>query len=589
MKILLIDALDTADAGPWTGESWDLIIDLGKAGLRTHEQWSKRFGCEIQGLDSFRNGFGDFYQVRELLGQGCGLLVDRFGLDWWEILSILLHEELEVIILLERLTRTLGSSEEIHISRPGFSADVLHWLLKGRIKIFRPHSGTQKGLRHYLRAASRLSASQVMDVLGDKYDSSYRVRGRLARRRAASSSLVVLVPTAYVNASRTGIAYARTFSEQNFLFVNTRRSGWMNAPPPNVKMARLSSYAAWSGSGGENSDLGRRGKDLLSGLQETAEFEILQRLGRLHLFSERLQHALKVRDAWGKVLESEPVQAVLCADDSNPYTRIPLLLARERGLPGIACHHGALDARYVLKRSYGSVIWAKGEMERDYLVRKCRVPAERVEICAPALPMAVKTSPHGGEGRPCVVFFSEQYEVLGGRGEAAYRDVLPALCDLASASGRKLVVKLHPAESQRERTRFMRQILSEKQFQSTEMISGPLTEDLLAKIWCAVTVLSTVSTECAVRGIPCFLCKWLEPGGYEYVEQFVRFGAGIALHGPDEIADIPQYMEKQPTVEEARRSLWQPAEPGRLKALLESRENAAGAAPSDSPRAIMLP
>jgi hypothetical protein len=239
-------------------------------------------------------------------------------------------------------------------------------------------------------------------------------------------------------------------------------------------------------------------------------------------------------------------------------------------MPSIACQHGALDARYLFKRSYGTTIWVKGDMEQDFLVRKCKVPAERVEICAPALPTPSHTQeiPHVNEHRPYIVFFSEPYEINGGRGEGFYRDILPALADLALATERKLVVKLHPAESKRQRAGALSRIISEKHFGAVQLISGPLTEDLLANTWFAVTVQSTVSMECAVRGISCFLCKWLEPGGYEYIEQFIRFGAGIGLNSPEDMATIQEHMRTEPMRKVPNGHLWQTADKGRLKALL---------------------
>ena len=83
------------------------------------------------------------------------------------------------------------------------------------------------------------------------------------------------------------------------------------------------------------------------------------------------------------MFDREPVQAVLCADDSNPYTHLPLLLAKARSLQTVACHHGALDGRYMLKQTHADMLLAKGAMEEDYLVRVCGVPREKVEVGAP--------------------------------------------------------------------------------------------------------------------------------------------------------------------------------------------------------------
>jgi hypothetical protein len=571
MKILLIHSDDDPEKGPWADLPWDRIVDLGLGGVNSYARWTRQFHCPVTSLGSLRNGFDDFRRVRDVLGMGCGRLIDEHGLDWWEIMSIVLTGEVEALILLQRLVETVGLGDEVYVSRPGLHASLLQCLLAARVKIFPLRRGAQKrGLGHYIRLSNKLSAPQMIDVFWDKYDSGYQFRGRLVGKRRPSTRPVVLLPTAYVNVSRTGVAYANTFPEENFFLVTTRQSGWMQELPRNVAAAWLSSYASVRDRSAENADIESRWRSLLNELGGVAEFEILNRLGYLDGFPRRFRHGLAVRDAWRNVLDTEPVQAVLCADDSNPYTRIPLLLARERRVTNIACHHGALDGRYVFKRSYADVIWAKGKMEEDYLVRRCGVPGERVEIGAPALP------PNGNglepsnrpTFRPYLLFISEAFDVSGGRPEEFYRDILPALADLALANGRKLIVKLHPAESERERASILARILSAEQRGATRIISGRLTEDLLAKAWFGITILSTVAMECAIRGIPCFLCKWLEFWPYGYVEQFIRYGVGIGLNDPSEIEKIPEYLQQRAVSAGMSENCWQPAAEGRLRELL---------------------
>jgi hypothetical protein len=573
MKCLLIHSDDDLEVGPWAALPWDRIVDIGVGGVNTYARWHHRFQCPVTTLDSLRSGFDDLRRVRGLLELGYGRLRDEHGLDWWEIMSLLLHGELETLILLQRFVATIDSGDEVHVSRPGLHASLLERLLAGRVNVFPLRRGAEKsGLGHYVRVSNKLSAPQIMDVFWDKYDAGYQWRGRLARKRQPSTRPVVLLPTAYVNVSRTGMAYAETFPEENFLLVATRQSGWAGDRPKNVAGAWLSSYASVRDRSRENAEVENRLQRLSNDLGGVAEFEILKRVGYLESFPRRLRRGLEVRDAWRNVLDREPVQAVVCADDSNPYTRIPLLLARARGLPNVACHHGALDGRYVFKRSYGDVIWAKGKMEEDYLVRKCGVPQERVEIGAPALP--AKWNGPGQSNRqnfrPYLLFFSEPCEAAGGRAEEFYRDILPPLADLALAAGRELIVKLHPAESERERARVLARILSAEQKAVTRVVSGALTEDLLAKAWFGITILSTVASECAIRGIPCFLCQWLDFSPYGYVEQFIRFGVGIGLNDPSEIAKIPQYLRETPMSAEAGENCWQPAGNGRMRELVAS-------------------
>src|SRR5438105_7439725 len=374
------------------------------------------------------------------------------------------------------------------------------------------------------------------------------------------------MPSAYVNVSRMAIAYASTVPEMDFLLVATRRSGWLAEPSANVAVAKLASYAKYETSTRrEYDDLSIQWRHVRTDLESVPEIPLLRHLRCLDSFPKLLRQGLAIRDAWRRVLETEPVKAVLCADDSNPYTHIPVLLARNRGIPAIACHHGALDGAHLFKRSHADVILAKGKMEQDYLVRVCGVPNVNVEIGAPAdwSPTCVRRD---GDSAPFITFFSEPYEVASARTDEFYRDLLPCLADLALKTGRKLVVKLHPFESRRERQRLINRILTAEQQLVATVVSGALSADLLQKTWAGVTVLSTAATECAARGIPSFLCGWLEYSQYGYIEQFERFGVGQVLRSPEEIAEIPQLIRhyRQPEVSS---NLWQPVTSARLQEL----------------------
>src|SRR4029077_13655069 len=102
----------------------------------------------------------------------------------------------------------------------------------------------KRGPRHYFRVASKFPLGQLAEIAGDKFDAAYSLRRWLSPRREPSRKQVVLLPSAYVNVSRTEIAYAETVPETDFLLIATRRSGWMVAPPANVNVAKLASYAS---------------------------------------------------------------------------------------------------------------------------------------------------------------------------------------------------------------------------------------------------------------------------------------------------------------------------------------------------------
>jgi hypothetical protein len=568
MRTLLLHPEDSHTQGPWSRERWDRIIDLGLGGLDTYQRWSRQFACPVTPLNALRHEFDEIRQVRDLLDLGSGRLVDQHGLDWWELVSIEVHEQLEQLILLRRFA-ALGAGDEVYVSRPGFHADALRALLGERLRVIPAQPGTGKsGVNHYLRLAAKFPLRQLVGIFWDKYDAGYQFRGRFGGRRPHAAEPVVLLPTAYVNVSRTLLACAETLPETSFLLVATRPSGWVKDPPPNVATAWLRSYASVAAAerAKELADLVERWRALHRELETVPEFMLLGRLGYLEDFPRRFRNGLAVRDAWRNVLDAEPVQAVLSADECNSHTHIPLLLARRRGLPGITTHHGALDGRYMFKRTQADVILAKGRMEEDYLVRVCGIPAETVEVGAPARPAVNRANARARETRRAIVFFSEAYDLFGGRAEEFYRDVLPPLADLALATGRTLVVKLHPAESHRERSRMIARVLSAAQHRVTRLLSGPLLPELLAEAWVGITILSTTAVECATLGIPCFLCRWLEFWPYGYIEQFSRFGVARILQSPAEIAEIPAMMENNSVPGDVTRDLYQAIRPERLRA-----------------------
>jgi hypothetical protein len=255
-----------------------------------------------------------------------------------------------------------------------------------------------------------------------------------------------------------------------------------------------------------------------------------------------LHWGLAVRDAWANVLETECVAGCLCADDSNPYTRIPLLLAKNRGLQTIACHHGALDCCMALKTLATDFYLAKTEMERDYLVEQCHLARERIVLGGPG--DCGRLTPQGARERSHIVFFSEPYEASGWRSEEVCRDLAPRLYSLAQSCGLKLAFKLHPFESLRGHRKKLRGILGEQQ-REIEVIAGPLTDDLWRKTRFALTVESSTALECAARGVPVFLCTWLRDPYAGYAPQYAKFGVGHALHSPEQISDIPRLLENQ--------------------------------------------
>jgi hypothetical protein len=248
---------------------------------------------------------------------------------------------------------------------------------------------------------------------------------------------------------------------------------------------------------------------------------------------------------------------------------MPLLLAQRRGIPAIACHHGAFDGRHLIKKNHADVILVKGRMERDYLIDTCGLDPSVVEIGAPSAP----EHPAGtrkAEG-DWIVFFSEPYEMTVGRTEEIYRDVLPDLTGLAQRTGKRLVVKLHPSENLPDRQSLAQRVLTQEQRETIQWITGRFGPELMQRAWFGLTVLSSVAMECVVHGVPCFLCDWLDLWPYGYISQYRKFGVGIGLRTPEQIASIPEKLAAYTPDPRIVEDCWEAMSPERFEEILAGR------------------
>jgi hypothetical protein len=339
-------------------------------------------------------------------------------------------------------------------------------------------------------------------------------------------------------------------------------------PPPNVQLRDLAEYARANGPAAEVTSLLEGWTKLRTDLCAVPDLRVLSDAGVLDPVADWIRDGLSVRDAWREVLEREPVCGVLCGDDSNRYTLLPVLLAARRKIPTVDFHHGAFDGRYLLKELPCDLYLAKSEMERDYLLRVCGLPADRVVIGAPWSAGSAR-EPRRLE-KTSVIFFSEPYEVVGMRTEEVYRELLPPLCRLARANGHCVIVKLHPFESLSQRRRMIRDILVPDDSRIVSVVDGPLTDALMAQAWFGITVESTTVLDCLQNGVQCFLCGWLTLWPFEYVQQYARFGVGEVLQSVAEVAGIPARLAHSQNRAAAQASVSTTADPAQLQRWLIS-------------------
>jgi hypothetical protein len=570
MRVLLLHPEDSIDGGPWSHERWDLIVDLGFAGHDAYDEWSRRASTRIVSIHHYGREIDSYRWVNRVFEQGRRRLIDRSGLDWWDILAMEKYQDVHTLYQFRQLQQEIGDdSTELAATRPHLSARIGEQVFAGPLRLFeRGKTGILQKAGRAIKSAQNLRAAQISEIALDKWDASYRLRRRWAKRhRARTEEACVLLPSAYSNVTRSVLAYARQLPSHKFLLVTTRKNANPAFVPANVSLTSLAAYVQPEEvTRQERNELQEQWQAFSRQMrQESAELRAAAGAGVWDYFPAHLDHGLHLREAWRTVLQSAPLTAVLCGDDLNYHTRLPLILAQRGGLNSIYCSHGALDVGFFFKTPYADFFLVKGAMERDYLRKAVPLADEQIVVGAPG-PNHIRAQKLAG--RDTVIFFSQPYEVIGGRAEAIYREVVPRLHSMASASGRRLIIKLHPFESKRMREKLVNSVLPERPPESIEIIGGVSAETLMAQAWCGVTVDSSVAVECALKGIPFFLCGWLDFTGVGYLHQFAKFGVAKVLNAPDEIEHIPEMVRDQQFDPALLERLWHAADPEQLEEVM---------------------
>jgi hypothetical protein len=577
MKVLLLHPEDEFSP-PAKGASWDLVVDFARAPGATYERWRREGNCRVISLYDFEYGPEDLSRLRGLLQAGLGAMVDGEGIDWWDITIPPILAETRQCLLIRRLADNLGAGCELYGSRPDPQFQALGSLLGGSpVNLAGSFRRAWSRVEHYREALSGLDARTFLQVLQDKFDPRHSLRRRLFRSGPNSGQPLVLLPSAYINVSRTEVAYASLLPECQFLLALARRNGRLGHLPHNVRMISLDPYFA-PVKQQELASLLENWRELSQRLIAGApEFAAANAAGVLARVPWVLRWGMTIRDAWKRLYDSETITACLSADDSNPYTRIPLILAQKRGIPALACHHGVFDYRVAVKPLHADFYLAKAEIERDYLLRVCGVVPQKIVLGGPAPQGKERPGPGARhQARPWLVFFTEPYGIAGWRVEEVYRDLLPRVLALAESCGLQVVFKLHPFENVPAHWRRLRRYLPKEKLPAIQVMAGAITSELWQKARLALTVQSTVALECATEGVPVFLCAWLQLAISGYIQQYEKFGIARVLNSPAEIADIPRWLETQGGFTPVPEQVWKALDAREFQGLLRGRRTPAG-------------
>jgi len=544
MKVLLLHPED--GFAPWCAtQHWDLVVDLSRAPTGTYEHWNRQAGCPVISIYDHAEETEDLYRLRDLLQFGMGRVVDQLGIDWWDVFSLEIASGVQRAILVHRLSKDLPVNCDLYCSRPDPVATTLQRLLGARLTYLGGRlQSMHRRVGRYYQSFSRLGKAELLQLLEDKFDVAHSIRRRFAARRGKKEQPVVLLPSAYVNVSSIVLSYAALLAQQRFMLVVARRNGHPASVPPNVLVAWLTPYFGATDKHEIVSLFESWGKLRAWLVSCAAEFKTAESEGFLASASAPFFWGIALRDAWLRFYASEQVTACLTADDSNPNTRLPLILARKLGIPALACHHGALDFRMAIKVNHADLYLAKSEMELDYLRRICHLAAEKIVIAPPALSTPSPLQCAARRSAPWLVFFTEPYQSYGWRNDEVYRDLLPRLCSLAQTCHLRLVFKLHPFESIKGHRRMLRRLIPEHERQ-IEVLAGPPSDELWNNTRLALTVQSSTASEGAALGIPVFLCAWLRDPHSGYVRQYAQFGVGHVLESSEQVGTIPALLASQ--------------------------------------------
>jgi hypothetical protein len=574
MKVLILHPEDRLKL---SRTHYDLVVDLGRAPSATYESWGRQSKYQVVSLFDFAEENEDFNRIRFLTRLGGESLVDRLGIDWWPMLLPEIVPRIGQQLLIYRLSQYINTECEIYSSRSDYRSAALHAFLGGRLINLEGSLRTVvRRLRHYSAVATNFEASQILQIAQDKFDRERFIRRRFGRPPRGSSRPTILLPSAYTNVSHMVLSYTQLLPDEQFLLVCARDNAKLRELPANVQMKSLDPYFS-APDVSEISSLSKRWEALRTRLVDSApEYKSGDAMGLFDRIPSLLHWEITIRDAWKRLFDSENIRSCFSADHTNPYTRIPLLLARHAGIPAVASHHGALDVWMAMTTHDADCYVAKSEMEYDHMTRVCGINSGKVLQVAP--PHSVESFLRHGDSeiapsldiqkKRWLVFFTEPYGLGSWRVEELYRELLPPLSALAERCGLKLVFKLHPFESERGHRNLLGRLLPREKVRGIGIMTGPISEELWRNAKIALTVQSSVALECVARGIPIFLCGWLGDSVPSYIQQYQRFGIGHLLENVGQIWDIPNILESAPTQLNPRHNSPNPVATETLRELL---------------------
>ena len=550
MNILLLHPLDSPWSDIWREKKWDMVVDLGWAGEESYLKWEQIYKCKIISIWSGIEKVTFYQQVNDIQDTMRDQLVDTYGIDWLDMILPLLRKHIFDMILSREIVPYLPPHAIVFVSRPHVLADYISEALgQSAIILYQNQtvSRAEKSLE-YVKKAFHFSSKQLYEILVNKFDALYQKRRllKLQLKRADGSMPLVFVPSSYVNVSTNASKFAASMSDYEFLIVTLQPNAKLFDERDNIRTTSIASYVpSVRAIQFELKQLLEQWGHVRQALiKNNTAFELLDRNGAFNALPAFLRRGLILKAAWKKAFETLRPDSLFCGDENNSDMRLSTLVAKSLGIRTVSFHHGALDCSMYLKPLSSNFYLTRSLMEYDYLSN-----IDMLSTGALIKPNVCEISLHRREvlersNEGLIIFFSEPYECGEGRVDEIYRSILKPLLKIARSDHRRIIVKLHPFESVKQRTKLIRNIVTPEDLAMIQVIEGPLDSELLEQAWFVITLKSSVVIDCAEKNIPCFMCKWLDYFCNGYIDQFAKFGAGLLLNKQEEINDIPLFLLK---------------------------------------------
>lgn len=202
----------------------------------------------------------------------------------------------------------------------------------------------------------------------------------------------------------------------------------------------------------------------------------------------------------------------------NPvFESYALQAARRHGIPTVLLQHGILGDYCQLSDPPVDHYVVRGSFWRDFLAA---VPRARSLVLEP--PLVIASVPASSAQREAILFLTAPYDGQAFLHASDLDDILAALLDAASSSGKELIIRVHPLEEigfyMGKVNEWMRQ--NGNQVRPIYSQGGGLDE-VLQKAAVAVTFCSTAFLDCLRNQVPIVSFGWHD---FSYRRQIERHG-----------------------------------------------------------------